>query len=702
MRLRRTRILVAVVAVLGALVASAGMAPSAGAATVAQPVDFTNMPDPGVTLYQNNFYAFTTGSFGLWESRASTAAGPWTPARNVLNTSSIPSWVDTSEGVWAPDMVNIPGTSEFAVYFAAVLNTSVNSGPTETPVSGTRCIGVALATSPTGPYTIQSRPMTCLEGYNAWDDMTAFPGNRQTGNGVIDPQAVIVNNSWDNNTNELFLVYKTQSGNGQATIRMVPLDLSTDGTSTIGDSGQILSAVPTGSGGSYVYADTVEGPNLLPLPDGNFLLFVAQGNFDSCNYTTQWFKSSNPWSFNNNGGTTIQSQSLDDLCGPGGGSSSLSEVAGQYRWFYHAYPGSSVGSTRQMYADTLTIGANDTPSLSPITPGGVQLPGTQALFDPISGNFEVYATGTDGTLDEDFWNKANGWSGVFSLGGSITGEPSVTYDPYSGNLEVYARGTDGTVDENFWNGTKWSGFVSLGGAITGSPSALADAISGNLEVYATGTGGDLQVDIWNPNGGWTGWESMGGSLASSPAAINDTASGQTEVYATGSGGDLEVDSWNKNTFWSGLQSLGGSITGTPSPLYDTDTGNLEVYVRGSGGDLQSDAWTWNGWHGLGSLGGSIVGNPSAVNDYKSGNTEVYATGSGNDLQEDAWSASGGWHGLGSLGGTGTVDPSPTAAYDQVSGNMEVYVTDTSGQLEQDAWTGSWTGLRSFGGSISAQ
>lgn len=79
---------------------------------------------------------------------------------------------------------------------------------------------------------------------------------------------------------------------------------------------------------------------------------------------------------------------------------------------------------------------------------------------------------------------------------------------------------------------------------------------------------------------------------------------------------------------------------------------------------------------------------------------MYATGSGGDLQEDARTSSSGWSGLGTL--NGSIEPSPTAVYDPVSGNMEVYATGTDGQLEEDAWTGSWSAVKSLGGSVSAQ
>jgi arabinan endo-1,5-alpha-L-arabinosidase len=198
--------------------------------------------------------------------------------------------------------------------------------------------------------------------------MTADPGNRVIGEGVIDPDPVMIDNGWDGNTNELFLTYKTQSGTGQATIRMVRLDLTTNGTTALGDSHQLLSAIPTGSGGTYQFSDTIEGPSMLALPDGWFVLFVSHGNYTTCDYSTEYFTSQHPWSWSQSGGKTVLSQSGNGLCGPGGADVSDSEVAGQYRLFFAAYTDGTAGQ-REMYADVLTIASDGyTPQLTPLTP----------------------------------------------------------------------------------------------------------------------------------------------------------------------------------------------------------------------------------------------------------------------------------------------------------------------------------------------
>jgi arabinan endo-1,5-alpha-L-arabinosidase len=292
-RLLRTRRPLRVLVILTTLAAAlAGLTTSASAATQ-QPVDTHSMPDPGVYLYDGHFYAFTTGGFGLWESTASAATGPWTAPADVLNHSAIPAWIQQSGGIWAPDVVRLP-SGGWVVYFAAVLNPSSGTG-LEKPASG-------------------------------------------------------------------------ESGTGQSTIRMVRLNVD-NGTSVLGVSHQLLAAIPTGPGGTYQFSDTIEAPSMLALSDGWFIMFVAHGNYDSCSYSTEWYKTQHPWSWNQTPVGTVLSQGEDGLCGPGTADITSSEVSGQYRLFFNAYTSGTPGTTRELYADRVTIGSDGyTPTLNPLAP----------------------------------------------------------------------------------------------------------------------------------------------------------------------------------------------------------------------------------------------------------------------------------------------------------------------------------------------
>jgi arabinan endo-1,5-alpha-L-arabinosidase len=366
----RNRMLAALAVVGPVLAGLAIVTPSALAVSYPLPVKSASglnlsMPDPGVYLYSGNFYEFSTGT-GLQESKSSTAAGPWTTPVNELDTSSIPSWIDYSKGIWAPDMIRTT-SGKFVVYFSAALAGIPSGNPAGSdanPAGGARCIGTAESSNPMGTFTIDPTPLVCFSQYGAADDMAGDPANRVKGEGIVDASPVFVTVG---GSQELFLLYKTQAdpGNGQtATIRMVRLSDS-DGTTVLGDSHQLLYS-STGS-----FSDTIEGPSLIQ--NGSyFILFIAHGNWDSCGYATEWFKSQHIWSWTNNGGTTLLDQSsTGGLCGPGGADVSASEVAGQERIFFHGWVADHNGAitttpqsptagsvARVMYAAVLTFGSD--------------------------------------------------------------------------------------------------------------------------------------------------------------------------------------------------------------------------------------------------------------------------------------------------------------------------------------------------------
>src|SRR5215469_16041162 len=333
-------------------------------------------PDPGVLLYKGTFYAFSTGG-GLHESTSPIAAGPWTTPVNNLAKGTLPSWANAGKGIWAPDMIRTT-SGTFVVYFsAALVGAKGPAGNDGKPAAAARCIGTAESKSPVGPFVADKNPVVCFKQYRPADPMTANPGNRVRGEGVIDAAPVFVT---INGRQQLYLVYKTEAdpGKGQpATIRMVRLSPST-GTAAIGTSRQLLFS-STG-----VYADTIEAPSLIQ-HGRYFILFVAHGNFGSCDYSTMWFKSRRIWSWSNNGGSTVlDKSSTGGLCGPGSADVTGAKAGGQYRIFFHAWveeykgviattplppsvvPREGVNAARVMYAAVLRFSSNGfTPIIGP-------------------------------------------------------------------------------------------------------------------------------------------------------------------------------------------------------------------------------------------------------------------------------------------------------------------------------------------------
>ncbi len=328
--------------------------------------------DPGVLLDGGHFYAFSTGA-GLREFNAPEAGGPWTAPVQTLS-GALPSWADSSKALWDPDMIKTT-SGAYVVYFAAALTGTAGNpaGNDAAPASGSRCIGTAVGTSPTGPFTAAAKPLVCFAQYSPADNMDGDPGNRVRGEGVIGVSPVFV--TIDSQV-RLYVLYKTQADPGAgepSTIRMVRVSDS-DGTSVLGDSHQLMES-NTGS-----FADTIEAPSLIQ--NGSwFVLFVAHGNFDSCGYSTEWFKSQNIWGWAGSTASTFLDSAQAGICGPGTADVTNAEVAGQSRIFFNGWvneangtitstPYSGSGSpvegtnaARVMYSAVINWGSDGTPAL---------------------------------------------------------------------------------------------------------------------------------------------------------------------------------------------------------------------------------------------------------------------------------------------------------------------------------------------------
>jgi hypothetical protein len=324
------------------------------AANYPQPASAYSMADPGGYLNGNQFLAFSTGS-GLREATAPTAGGPWTAPVDTLQ--ALPPWT-TNRNIWAPDITHV--TNGWVVYFSALLHQLPGSPQY---AGNARCIGAATSASPTGPFIASAKPIVCLPGYGAADDMSTDPGGRVRNQGVIDasPSFVTINGQ-----RQLYLLYKTQGL--PATIRMIQLS-AVDGRTVIGASHQLVYSVK-GSDNIYTNADTIEAPSLVQ--HGNyFVLFTAKGNYGLCSYSTVWYKSQHIWSWTNTAGTPLLTASGTALCGPGSADVTGAQVAGQDRIFLHGWvcgtgttpcvgqpsqpdPGVNPNARRVLYAAVLT------------------------------------------------------------------------------------------------------------------------------------------------------------------------------------------------------------------------------------------------------------------------------------------------------------------------------------------------------------
>ncbi|TDQ00966.1 family 43 glycosylhydrolase [Labedaea rhizosphaerae] len=236
---------------LGALVIVAAallVAPGAASATTVAPklVIGEDFPDPEVDQFGSTFYAYSTSS-GHGRTPYATASaptGPWTIRGDALPTK--PSWAG-SGGFWAPD-VSQRADGKYLMYF---------TGPSV--ATGRMCIGAALSSSPTGPFTpTSSQPLVCNAGEG----------------GDIDPSSFVDGSS-------RYLLYKND-GNaiGQpAIIWLQPV--AADGVTFTGGRVELLRNNQASEQG------VIEAPRLVKRPS-QYVLFYSAGVYTTGNYQTSY------------------------------------------------------------------------------------------------------------------------------------------------------------------------------------------------------------------------------------------------------------------------------------------------------------------------------------------------------------------------------------------------------------------------------
>jgi hypothetical protein len=333
------------------------------------------------------------------------------------------------------------------------------------------------------------------------------------------------------------------------------------------------------------------------------------------------------------------------------------------------------------------------------------MPGAPAAYNPVTGDQELMATGTNGTA----WANSNGlasssWPGT-NLGGDISGPMAATSDPAAGgNFEVYARAASGEVEEDYWIASEstWSGWQSMGTSTSATPAAVYDPLTGAMDVFETGDTGTEFVRSWTATGGWSGWTNLGGDVGA-PAAAYDPTTGSMQLFVVGSNGTAWVNSSTSAGGWVST-NLGGDISETLTPVYDPAAGgNFEVYARAASGEVEEDYWIaseskWSGWQDMDT---DTEAAPAAAYNPLDNAMDVFETGNTGTEFVRSWTATGGWSAWTNLGGetAGAV----AAAYNPNSGSMQIYGRGTNGTPYLDSWTpaGGWSGWTSLGGTVGS-
>ena len=224
-------------AVTGCTAAAEQSAPPA-LVTAGAPVLNTNFADPDVVEVDGTYFAYATNDNNRnVQVASSTDLLDWEVLPDAL--PELPSWIIPGK-TWAPEVTKLTDDS-FVMYF-----TATNFAPT------LQCIGVATATDPAGPFTVQG------------DAMIVCPGDE---GGAIDASTVVIDDV-------LFLVWKNDGNCCELDTWIQAAKLSPDGLRITSDPIRILKQTEDWEG------DLIEAPTIAARGSGLVMLYSANSYGD--------------------------------------------------------------------------------------------------------------------------------------------------------------------------------------------------------------------------------------------------------------------------------------------------------------------------------------------------------------------------------------------------------------------------------------
>ncbi|WP_233205752.1 glycoside hydrolase family 43 protein [Cryobacterium sp. Y82] len=202
-------------------------------ATAGAPVLNANFADPDVMKVDGTYFAYATNDNNRnVQVASSTDLVDWDVLPDAL--PELPNWIIPGK-TWAPEVTRLTDNS-FVMYF-----TATNFAPT------LQCIGVATATDPAGPFTVQG------------DAMIVCPEDQ---GGAIDASTVVIDDV-------LYLVWKNDGNCCELDTWIQAATLSPDGRSITGDPIRILKQTEEWEGA------LIEAPTIVARGSGLVMLYSA-------------------------------------------------------------------------------------------------------------------------------------------------------------------------------------------------------------------------------------------------------------------------------------------------------------------------------------------------------------------------------------------------------------------------------------------
>lgn len=282
------------------------------------PVYDDNFPDPQIIAVGNGYYAFATnGKLGNVQTLKSVDLVSWEQVGDAL--PSLPDWT-TPGRVWAPEIA-VHAPDRYVMYYT-----------TRDNASGHQCIGVAVASTPEGPYVDKSlEPLISQAAEGGSIDASPF----------------------QDSTGRRWLYWKNDGNAIGVDTWIYVSELSADGLTLTGPVHRLIKQDLEWEGA------LVEAPYMVER-NGKFHLFYSANAFDTASYAVGHALCESPTGPCTKSGDPILASSAD-AAGPG-----HNMVLGN--WFvYHAWDPAAVGTDpkgRTMWLSELTW-SGDTPVVQP-------------------------------------------------------------------------------------------------------------------------------------------------------------------------------------------------------------------------------------------------------------------------------------------------------------------------------------------------
>ncbi len=158
------------------------------------PVLNIDFPDPTVIMANGKYYAYATqanhdGKMQNIQLAVSDNLQDWNYIGDVLPQK--PLWASHTQDFWAPHVLYDPGLHQYVLFFSAKANDTTFD----------KCIGVAFANKPEGPFIAEKTPLITGKGFESIDPMAIIdPKSKKKylfwGSGFQPLHVEAMNNNW--------------------------------------------------------------------------------------------------------------------------------------------------------------------------------------------------------------------------------------------------------------------------------------------------------------------------------------------------------------------------------------------------------------------------------------------------------------------------------------------------------------------------